>query len=45
MSAFLGHTASLQSKTHQEQCMLKSSLASGPNLCVALNGPTRGAPS
>ena len=45
MSAFLGHTASSQSKTDQEQCILKSSLASGPNLCVALNGPTRGAPS
>jgi hypothetical protein len=41
----LQDTASSQSKTHQEQCILKSSLISGPNLCVALNGPTRGAPS
>jgi hypothetical protein len=29
MSAFLGHTASPQSKTHQEQCMLKSSRLGG----------------
>src|ERR1035437_3366446 len=31
-----GDCASSQSKTHQEQCILKSSLAAGPNLCVAL---------
>ena len=35
------HCASPQSKTHQEQCILKSSLTSGPNLCVALSGQTR----
>jgi hypothetical protein len=33
------HCASPQSKTHQEQCILKSSLISGPNFSVALNGP------
>ena len=37
--------ASSQSKTHQEQCILKSSLTSGSNLSVALNGQTRGTPS
>jgi len=37
--------ASSQSKTHQEQCILKSSLISGPNLSVALNGQTRGTSS
>jgi hypothetical protein len=37
--------ASSQSKTHQEQCILKSSLISGPNFSVALNGQTRGTPS
>ena len=31
--------ASPQSKTHQEQCILKSSLASGPNLSVAFEWP------
>jgi hypothetical protein len=45
MSAFLGHTASPQSKTHQEQCILKSSLTSGSNFSVASNGQTRGTPS
>ena len=39
MSAFLGHTASSQSKTHQEQCILKSSLTSGPNLSVVFEWP------
>src|ERR1017187_524580 len=34
-----------QSKTHQEQCILKSSLTSGSNFSVALNGQTRGTPS
>ena len=34
-----------QSKTHQEQCILKSSLISGPNFSVALNGQTRGTSS
>src|ERR1022692_1391512 len=37
--------ASSQSKTHQEQCILKSSLISGSNFSVALNGQTRGTPS
>src|SRR5664279_883304 len=37
--------ASPQSKTHQEQCILKSSLTSGSNFSVALNGQTRGTPS
>jgi hypothetical protein len=37
--------ASPQSKTHQEQCILKSSLTSGPNFSVALNGQTRGTSS
>jgi uncharacterized BrkB/YihY/UPF0761 family membrane protein len=37
--------ASPQSKTHQEQCILKSSLISGPNFSVALNGQARGTPS
>ena len=41
----LGACASPQSKTHQEQCILKSSLTSGPNFSVALNGPTRGTSS
>src|SRR5664279_5944275 len=36
--------ASPQSKTHQEQCMLKSSLTSG-SISVALNGQTRGTSS
>src|SRR5450631_2742991 len=34
-----------QSKTHQEQCILKSSLTSGSNLSVALNGQTHGTSS
>src|ERR1039457_4147192 len=37
--------ASPQSKTHQEQCILKSSLTSGSNFSVALNGQTRGTSS
>jgi hypothetical protein len=37
--------ASPQPKTHQEQCILKSSLTSGSNLSVALNGQTRGTSS
>jgi len=40
-----GATASSQSKTHQEQCILKSSLISGPNFSVALNGQARGTSS
>ena len=39
------YCASPQSKTHQEQCILKSSLISGPNFSVALNGHTRGTSS
>src|ERR1035437_4393486 len=31
--------ASPQSKTHQEQCILKSSLTSGPNLSVVFEWP------
>src|ERR1035441_8395625 len=34
--------ASPQSKTHQEQCILKSSLISGPNFSVALNARPAG---
>src|ERR1017187_3418686 len=37
--------ASPQSKTHQEQCILKSSLTSGSNFSVALNGQMRGTSS
>jgi hypothetical protein len=33
------HCASPQSKTHQEQCILKSSLTSGPNLSVVFEWP------
>jgi|SRR5664280_1704026 len=39
------YCASPQSKTHQEQCILKSFLTSGPNFSVALNGQTRGTSS
>jgi hypothetical protein len=39
------YCASPQSKTDQEQCILKSSLTAGSNFSVALNGPTRGVPS
>jgi hypothetical protein len=39
------HCASPQYKTHQEQCILKSSLISGPNFSVALNGQMRGTSS
>jgi hypothetical protein len=37
--------ASPQYKTHQEQCILRSSLTSGPNFSVALNGQMRGTSS
>jgi hypothetical protein len=37
--------ASPQSETHQEQCILKSSLTSGSNFSVALNGQTGGTSS
>src|ERR1035437_8755600 len=45
MSAFLGRTVSSQSKTHQWQCILKSSLTAGSNFSVALNGQTGGTSS
>jgi hypothetical protein len=37
--------ASPQSKTHQEQCILKRSLTSGSNFSVALNGQAGGTSS
>jgi hypothetical protein len=40
-AAKIDQCASSQSKTHQEQCILKSSLTSGSNFSVALNGQTR----
>ena len=39
------YCASPQSKTHQEQCILRSSLTSGSNFSVALNGQMRGTSS